>query len=410
MIRPFQAKSHGTNIKHYFSWSSVQFLIANHQQTHLEMLHPFSWCLLVILPLARGAGGAHWNYQQEGHGGPDHWPGVCHDGRAQSPINILNPEHTSLPGLTYAGYDEVMASVHLTNDGHSVKFSSSIKIKPAVTGGGLPGDFVFAQGHFHWGNYSGVGSEHLVGGRSFPLELHLVHFNSKYLTIGESLKHEDGLSVIGVMHELSDRDNPYLDPIIESLEQIKNAKAQVETRRGFSLANLLPSDTSSFYRYSGSLTIPGCNEIVTWTILHHHQAVSEHQLARFRAVLDSEGLSMGDNFRPVMPLHGRRVLVTGLEPRITITHNVVQGEKEVEIMNNLWYFNMVPGWAVVLISLGVALNVGGLVYLGTRSSHRYIRVPTEGLQVKPSEVGNTVQGFKITYSGKLEVAWLQQLQ
>ena len=236
----------------------------------------FLLSLLFFIPLAYSAEGAHWNYKQEGHDGPDHWQGVCHEGTAQSPINILNPEHTSLPGWTYTGYDNVVDGVHLTNNGHSVKFySSSNKKMPAVRGGGLPGHFVFAQGHFHWGNTSNKGSEHLIGGRAFPLELHLVHFNSKYVTIGESLKHTDGLAVIGVMHELSDRDNPYLGPIIESLEQIKNAKATVEPRRGFSLASLLPTDMSSFYIYSGSLTTPGCNEIVTWTLLHHHQTVSE---------------------------------------------------------------------------------------------------------------------------------------
>ena len=272
----------------------------------------FSLCVLSSVHLAaEGAPitGARWNYQQEGPGGPDNWPGVCHNGRAQSPINIINPEHTILPEMIYAGYDDVLDDIVLTNNGHTVKFSS-FKNMPTVTGGGLPGHFIFAQGHLHWGNSSGVGSEHLVGGKGFPLEIHLVHFNSKYVTIGESLKHEDGLAVIGVMHKLSNKDNQNLEPIIESLEFIKNAKDQVDLSRGFSLASLLPSDTSSFYRYSGSLTTPGCNEIVTWTVPHHDQTVSERQLERLRAVLDSDGFPMGDNFRPVMPLNGRRVLVT----------------------------------------------------------------------------------------------------
>jgi carbonic anhydrase len=231
--------------------------------------------------------------------------------------------------LRFTGYDKTLQSIRLTNNGHSVKFSSSQEKLPTVTGGDLPGHFVFAQGHFHWGNTSHVGSEHLIGGKAFPLELHLVHFNSKYVTIGESLKHADGLAVIGVMHEVSERDNPYLNPIIESLEHIMNAKDQVDLMPGFSLANLLPTHSSAFYRYSGSLTTPGCNEIVTWSVLHHPQAVSEHQLERLRSVLDNEGHPMGDNYRPVMPLHGRRVTVTGLQPTVVITHNVVKGKKEV---------------------------------------------------------------------------------
>ena len=78
------------------------------------------------------------------------------------------------------------------------------------------------------------------------------------------------------MHEVTERDNPFLNPIIESLESIRNAKDKVDLRAGFSLANLLPTQPSIFYRYSDFLTTPGCN--VTWSILHHPQTVSEHQL------------------------------------------------------------------------------------------------------------------------------------
>ena len=77
----------------------------------------------------------------------------------------------------------------------------------SISGGDLPGKFIFAQGHFHWGNSSNVGSEHLIGGKAFPLELHLVHYNSKYLTLKEALRHKDGLAVVGIFYELSAENN-----------------------------------------------------------------------------------------------------------------------------------------------------------------------------------------------------------
>lgn len=47
----------------------------------------------------------------------------------------------------------------------------------------------------------------------------------------------------------------------------------------FSLQNLLPqSNLRSFYRYNGSLTTPGCNEVVVWTVFTQPIYVSETQV------------------------------------------------------------------------------------------------------------------------------------
>ncbi len=75
---------------------------------------------------------------------------------------------------------------------------------PSIRGGGLPGDddpsYVFAQIHFHWGNETmGHGSEHVIGSNRFPAEMHLVHFNKKYGSVSEAVKHDDGLAVLGVL-------------------------------------------------------------------------------------------------------------------------------------------------------------------------------------------------------------------
>lgn len=48
------------------------------------------------------------------------------------------------------------------------------------------------------------------------------------------------------------------------------------------ISDLLPDDMSSFYRYSGSLTTPGCNEDVTWTIFDTPIAISERQVRYYK--------------------------------------------------------------------------------------------------------------------------------
>ena len=62
-----------------------------------------------------------------------------------------------------------------------------------------------AQFHFHWGSNNSQGSEHTRSGISYPLEMHLVHFNMKYGNLSEAVKHEDGLAVVGIFVEVSDK-------------------------------------------------------------------------------------------------------------------------------------------------------------------------------------------------------------
>jgi hypothetical protein len=59
------------------------------------------------------------------------------------------------------------------------------------------------QFHFHWGKNDNEGSEHLVDGKSYAAELHLVHWNSQlYASPAEAVKsaNHDGLFVAGCIY------------------------------------------------------------------------------------------------------------------------------------------------------------------------------------------------------------------
>ena len=74
---------------------------------------------------------------------------------------------------------------------------------PRISGGGLGGNYVFAQLHFHWGsNTKDGGSEHLINNVRYPAEMHLVHYNAKYGSMTKATGYSDGLAVLGVLIEV----------------------------------------------------------------------------------------------------------------------------------------------------------------------------------------------------------------
>ncbi|XP_037793892.1 carbonic anhydrase 1-like [Penaeus monodon] len=254
----------------------------------------------------------HWGY--EGTTGPTYWPSLFPEfcsGRSQSPIDLNDDDdtlETSTDDWVLDRYDIIPKKMIIKNNGHTAQIewtTTDIREVPNVSGGNLGDTYAFAQFHFHWGKKNNRGSEHTFNGKKFPAELHLVHFNTKYDTIGDAVLKADGLAVLGVMLEIANEDNEDLSPIIDGLSTIVDANSQKTLATPFPLSDLLPADTSSFYRYSGSLTTPNCNEVVTWTVFENSITISKAQIEKFRELLDEEGHHVEDNFRHVQPLNGR---------------------------------------------------------------------------------------------------------
>ncbi len=149
-----------------------------------------------------------------------------------------------------------------------------------VSGGGLPGTFALAQVHFHWGARDDSGSEHTLDGAPRPIEAHLVHFNTKYgATLKEALVSSrglqpDALAVVGFFLQVAEEDNPALDPIVRGLADVPspgNTTVLTPTPEGAALFSPAfvhqAAFEGGFFRYAGSLTTPGCNEIVSWIVV-----------------------------------------------------------------------------------------------------------------------------------------------
>ena len=76
-----------------------------------------------------------------------------------------------------------------------------------LSGGELKGSYRAVQFHFHWGPDDNNGSEHTVGGRRFPLEMHVVHNKIGTRKVEEKINKmgEIGIAVAAFLFEISVR-------------------------------------------------------------------------------------------------------------------------------------------------------------------------------------------------------------
>lgn len=254
--------------------------------------------LLAALGLIGSANssGSEWGY--EGEHGPSEWPGSCQTGEHQSPIDFGSTglrisEFEKLFPVNY----ELSYAAGVENNGHSVQLGVKGSHNMLLVGGGLNRVFVFEQLHFHWG------SEHTIEGVRSPLEAHFVHFDKARQTFGHARKRDGGLAVLGVLFEEDSEDNPDLE-FLRTIDGLEYGGVKDLT---FTPKALLPANLTSFYRYYGSLTTPGCDEIVLWTVLHDRVPISKKQLQYFAGIQDGEKRVLQSNYRPVQSVNDRIV-------------------------------------------------------------------------------------------------------
>nr|XP_033778281.1 carbonic anhydrase 4 [Geotrypetes seraphini] len=278
------------------------------------------------LHIFRTATAASWCYEHQKANSPSciepkEWSNVniqC-GGTQQSPIDIdtRNVEfNDQLIPFQFQGYENPN-SWTLTNDGHSAKLTPKGIIQ--ISGGNLKGCYNVLQLHLHWGNETLNGSEHTINGVRNPMELHIVHMNTKYANQEEALKKPDGLAVLGFLYKKTDQDNQNYKPFIEALTSIPN-KGEKIALDFLSLKNIIPDPSylSRYYRYNGSLTTPNCSEAVIWTLFEKTIPLSNEQLRAFFKTLyfpsdnDSKKF-MSLNYRPTQNLGKRKIYTSEAE-------------------------------------------------------------------------------------------------
>ncbi|MDP2070911.1 carbonic anhydrase [Methylotenera sp.] len=220
----------------------------------------------------------HWTYA--GKDGPASWGKLspefvtCDVGRNQSPINIEETARASLKPLKAI---QKFAAKDIVNNGHTVQINFKEGNMLALDNAA----FQMKQVHFH------SPSENTIRGKSFPLEAHFVHADSK-----------GNLAVIGVMYT-EGKANAALAKLWEQLPN--EAGEPIELKNRVIPSDLIP-ENRGYYRFSGSLTTPPCSEGVRWLLIKTPLTASKEQIEAFKRAVNH------DNNRPVQPLNGRLIV------------------------------------------------------------------------------------------------------
>uniref|UniRef100_A0A8C1DQP5 Carbonic anhydrase n=1 Tax=Cyprinus carpio carpio TaxID=630221 RepID=A0A8C1DQP5_CYPCA len=283
--------------------------------------------VLLVLELCSG----EWCYQSQFSchdtcRGPSEWKYLFPNcgGQRQSPINIVTRRVKHDPKLTsfiFEGHEKVF-NISVENHGHSAHFTLPQSVR--LRGGGLSATYKAVQFHLHWGENGGQGSEHSVDGERYPMELHIVHIKEKYGSLGEALNDSTGVAALAFFFEVTSGQNKQLDRVIEALGKVRYEGNSSEIEN-FRLTDIIPQASKlNYYRYSGSLTTPGCDQAVVWTVFQQTLPISKNQLMSVdKQLLFGTEKPMTGIFRPVQNLNGRVVYTSVPAHSLCVLPNLI---------------------------------------------------------------------------------------
>ncbi|KAH8383233.1 hypothetical protein KR009_007537 [Drosophila setifemur] len=281
---------------------------------HFPAFDEFYQRFLLLLPFVANFRSSRFDYDT-----PEKWQErfpQC-GGTDQSPIAISTRKviPIDLPPLELGLYDEIFDHfVTIINNGHTVEFqvpTTKYGERPYVTGGLMQDCFVAENVHFHWGSSTSKGSEHVLNGQRYDLEMHIVHRNIKYLTVEEARDHSDGLAVLAVLFKVLRKAPAFYQPglteVFGSLLHLGNPNSTYHVpvpTLGSLLSNL---DRGNFYTYHGSLTTPPCSPVVLWHVFAEVLPISNQELPKFWQLRDERGQPQLNNFRPLQAAENRLI-------------------------------------------------------------------------------------------------------
>ncbi|KAK2635080.1 hypothetical protein Ddye_029872 [Dipteronia dyeriana] len=238
------------------------------------------------------------DFSYSGENGPSDWGMVkaaysaCASGKNQSPINIVKKNTVLKQNLQLHSREyNAVANATLINWGHIIGLHYGGEVGWMEINGKK---YTFKQMHWH------SPSEHLINGKRFTAELHLVH---------EAEDHSNAVIAILYRYGNSPKElDPFLAKLGDAFQRLSKEKSDKDhvTQVNVGMFNTKPLtfNNHKFFRYVGSFTTPPCTENVIWTILGKVRLISKQQVEALKAPLNP---GYKDNARPEQLLNGRQI-------------------------------------------------------------------------------------------------------
>lgn len=248
---------------------------------------------------------ADFDYRKENPRAPQHWGDLkeewstCKNGKMQSPIAIWEKNATKVvTSLKDLVVNYKPANATIKNEEHAISVlwdgdAGSIQINGT--------QYFLKQCHWHHP------SEHMVDGKKFDLELHMVH----------KTQDNNKVAVIGFLYKLGEP-NSFITKVTKHITSLIDVVmgiplGEIDPRKvkkaHFLYKEAKPKKAKSkFYRYMGSLTTPPCREGVVW---HLNKKVQTVSLAQVKLLQQAVFTFAENNARPIQPLNGRQIKLYG---------------------------------------------------------------------------------------------------
>lgn len=276
-----------------------------------------------------------WSYKvNEELRTPEEWPDVscineCH-GKRQSPIDLpiigrnFDEEANIVFGWSYGSTgtwvkprERAEKLGYLRQEWHSLDSKMYVKVNTVELG--RCETFFLKSFAMHFP------SEHTIGGRHFDGEIQFFHshpYGTKHLTLA-------------VLIEII-QDARKVSPFSKVIFGVNGSQFSSGNMSSNNFAKLYTEVTDpmrgKFFYYYGSLTVPLCDENISWVVLENTLKVSRDTKTLYEENninTDYEaGVGMYGSARPTQPLYGRRVEYGGIQPALDTAFC------EIEIINN----------------------------------------------------------------------------